>query len=975
MRNVQNRRVFKKLPLAVAVLGCLHAGAVFAQVQDPEDAEEQATTQEQPAKQSAVELDTITVTGSLIRRVEYDSVSPVQVITADTSASVGQISTADFLQKSSVAAGSTQFSNQFSGFVIEGGTGVQSLSLRGLGAQRTLVLLNGNRPGPAGTRGQVGAFDLNVIPSSILQRAEILKDGASSIYGSDAVAGVVNLITRKTVDRPELSFNIQAPFSDGGETYSVSGATGWNFDNGSIVLAGDYYIMHALQVGDRDYFSCGRDLLTDGNGNSVDRVDRSVTAGTDLGGCNNLYANTVFDLRTGARYIPSPDGVTIGPLPGYRPRRNGNYGPGNTGQAFYEDQLNFDFAGQQDIFSRQERKSVYAASDFSFGEVNWTTEWLYNQRSTEARRFRQFFPVIGGANAPAGFQYANDPTYTGPIGFARPVLPFRSDQDIEVDYYYVNTALDGYLPFRDWSWKVNASYSRSSGDYSALGIQASRSGDVTLSDDAPSVNYFDPGFLNGARMDELVDAIGAVHTGNTMYDQLVVGGVVTGELFNLPAGAVGAAFGVEYRDFSIDDQPSELSRGSDLWGQSSAQVTKGEDKVKEVFAELEIPLLKGLPAVESLTLNVSGRVFDYDSVAESDSVWKAGLGWQITPAVRLRATKGTSYRAPGLYELYLGDQTGFLSQVQIDPCINYFESTNDRIRANCAAAGIPDNYVGDPTSAVVFQGGGAGFLKPETSEAFTAGIIFTPAFAPISIALDYFEFEVKDQIATLDAGSILGGCYGAPVFPNNFCDLFIRNPGTDPTAPFKIEEVYATYLNINSQRTEGFDLLMRYEDDFSFGNLEVEGQFTYVSKDVEQLFDSAIASGFDTNNRRGEIGRPKLVGNLRTALKRGDFTYTWFMDYVDSTEALTVSPVVTPSYFGYVGALRDLKADSRVYHAASVRYEQADWSLLLGVRNLFGTEPPKVSAGAASRYGDVPAFATQYDWLGRTLFARLNYRF
>src|SRR5690606_4432324 len=208
---------------------------------------------------------------------------------------LGLVNPGEFLQKSSVAAGSTQINNQFGGFVVEGGTGVQTLSLRGLGANRTLVLLDGQRPGPAGTRGQVGAFDLNVIPSSRLQRVEIVKDGASSIYGSDAVAGVVNMITRKSVDRPELTFSTRAPFDGGGEVYTVSGATGWDFDNGSIVLAGEYYLQEALKLGDRDYFRCSEDLAyANQRGPRIDREDRSINAGTALGGCDGgLYANTV----------------------------------------------------------------------------------------------------------------------------------------------------------------------------------------------------------------------------------------------------------------------------------------------------------------------------------------------------------------------------------------------------------------------------------------------------------------------------------------------------------------------------------------------------------------------------------------------------------------------------------------------------------------------------------------------------------
>ena len=990
MRNTAKGLELRKLPLFVALASCLYGSAAMAQ-QPPAPAQDQAADQTKKAESKKDEtktLEKITVTGSLLKRLEYDTTSPVQVLSADVSADIGQINTAEFLQKSSVAAGSTQISNQFAGFVVEGGTGVQTISLRGLGAQRTAVLLNGQRPGPAGTRGQVLAFDLNVIPQSILQRAEIVKDGSSSIYGSDAIAGVVNLITRKDFNGWEFSINGRVPQHGGAETVSISLANGWNFSNGNIAAAAEYYIQEPLRFRDRDYLKCSQDLFTDASGKSIDREDRSITAGTELGGCpGNLYANTVIDAFTGVRYIPSPTGNTIGLIPGYRPRTNGRYGAGNTGQAYYEDQLNFDFFKEQQIIDRQERLSVFATSDFSFGDVNWTTDFLYNRRGTDTHRFRQFFPLTGGTTSISNtYKYTDGSSFSSPVpsGVAQPVLPFPSDQKVRIDYYYVRTGLDGLVGKTDtWTWAANASYTRSDGDYSNLAILKSRSGDIdpalraNTGGRAPLVNYFDPGFLNGTRMAELVSAVGSWETGNTVYDQLLINGTMTGELFNMPAGAVGAAIGAEYRRFSIDDQPSKAEASGDFWGQSSAVRTKGTDTVKEIFGEVEMPLLKGKPMFEALSLNLSARAFDYDSVKDSDSVWKVGLSWQIIPSVRLRATKGTSYRAPGLYELYLGDLSSFVGQASIDPCINYGTSNNDNIRKNCAAVGIGPDFPGGTSSATVFSQGGAGVVKPESSKAFTAGIVLTPTVWPISVALDYFNYQVNNEIAQLTAGTILGGCYGADVFPNDFCNLFVRNPSTHPTAPNKIESVFQKYVNVNQQQVRGYDLLTRFDKDFSFGKLEVEGQATYVMEDFEEFFSSSAASGFTSTNRNGAIGRPKLTANLRTALKRGDWSYTWFMNYVDQTQALTLSETLPPgsTYNGYVGAHRDIVAEDRLYHTVSVRYNQPKWSVLFGVQNLLDAKPPTISSGVATRYGNVPAFATQYDLLGRSFFTRMDFKF
>lgn len=979
----------KKLPLFVAVLGCLYGTALAQEtVETTEDSAQVEQAEPEQARQPT-ELERIQVTGSLLRRVEYDSISPVQVITADTSTAVGMVDTAEFLQASSVAAGSTQISHQFAGFVVEGGTGVQTVSLRGLGAGRTAVLLNGHRPGPAGTRGQVLAFDLNVIPQSIVQRIEILKDGSSSIYGSDAVAGAVNVITRKDFDGAEFMVTGRAPFIGGGENFSVSLANGWNFDTGNIAVAAEYFQHEPLRYGDRDYLRCSEDLIWDANGNRIDRADRSILAGTRWAGCNNLLQNAVDDAITGVRYVPDPNGNTIGLIPGYVPTVITNMlHPDGAG---HNQVLNSPLWDDMYVIDRQERMNLFGTASFSLGSINWDTEVLANRRTTETSRMRQFFPLIGGATSPLpAYTYTDNPDFVAPVpgGIARPIMPFPSKQEVEVDYFYVNTGLDGLIGGTDsWAWAGNVSYSRSSGDYNVLSILKSLSGDADPSlapwvqGRAPTFDYFQPCALNGECMDELTQAIGRWHQGNTIYEQIVVNAMVTGELFQMPAGPVAAALGTEFREFSINDQPSELEQTSELWGQSSAVVTKGRDKVHEVFTEIEFPLLSGMTGAEDVRLNVSGRWFDYDVIDESDYVWKAGLSWQLVPSVRLRATKGTSYRAPGLYEMFLGDQTSFVGQTAIDPCIRWGESNNPTLRENCAAAGIPDDYAatgGSGSSAEQFTGGAGASLNPETSTALTAGIIWTPDFMPISVAVDYFEYEVRDQITQLTAAAIMQGCYTAQVYPNNFCTMFQRNSPTHPTAPNKIEEVQSTYVNINNQRVRGYDLLVRYEDEFAIGTLEVEGQFTYMTEDFARLFAPGAGDGFLTNERNGDISRPKLVGNVRIGLTRNDWSYMWGMDYVGGTRALDVADHIV--YQMPAGsdpnAFRDVWAESRLYHHLSLRYEQPKWSMLVGVRNVLDAKPPSISTGTGdSRYGNTPAFATQYDLYGRSLFARYTYKF
>ncbi|MBS0556513.1 MAG: TonB-dependent receptor [Proteobacteria bacterium] len=953
-----------------------------SQAQDKPAATQDAATSsksdadKKKSKEEPSTLQGITVTGSLLNRPEYQTTSPVQVVNLDADVAAGQFTTADFLQSTAVAAGSTQINNQFGGFVIEGGTGVQTVNLRGLGSNRTLILLDGQRPGPAGTRGQVGSFDLNVIPQVILQRAEIVKDGSSSIYGSDAVAGVVNLITKKRLDHTETTFMESVPEHGGGQQYLASIGTGWNFENGNISLAAQIDRQEALKRGQRDFLNCTQDYVFGTNGQRIDRADHSITAGTPLSGCNNLYANTViYYWGANNRFVPSVDGSTQGPFPGYHLRPYPTKTYANSPQAYYEDQLNFPFYGNTYAIDQQQRSSIYGSSNFNFGSVNWDTQWLYNHRETNHLQYRQFFPIVYAAQA-AGWVDPLKPSNASKPPYFEPIMPFPFASSAEVDYFYGASKLSGgFTATGSWSWEVNATYSRSNGDYKFQSINLANSGDLSNPGnelDNPLINYFEPCVLNGQCMNKLVNAVGQTSSGNTVYTQATINALANGNLFDLPAGSVSAAFGAEYRHTSIDDKPPPAS-----WGLTGATQTKGSDNVHEIFGEIGVPLLEGLPGVESLNVDLSARQFKYASVGDSSHVWKYGLNWQILPSFRARGTIGTSYRAPGLYELYLGNQSGFLSQASIDPCINWSDSNNDFLKKNCAAAGIPGDYAasGNP-SATSYQGGGKGFLKPETSRAKSAGLVWSPTFANLNVAVDYFDYFIRGEIDTLGASDILFGCYGTPVYPNAFCNLFNRKPNSDPANPNMITDVHATYININSERNRGYDLQLNYNRDFSFGKLSADAQLTYTISDTQQLFDSSEASGFSSSEFVGYIGRPHMVGVFDASLERGNWTYYWQGLYTSPTSNHDLSSTFT--YQGYPNAGRVIRAGWQLRHTVSAKYDAGKWSILFGIRNLFDQNPPKVSPGAdtfAGVVGTTPLGGSQYDWFGRTYFARLNVSF
>ena len=971
-----------------AALGALIAAAspALAQVADQTASQPVETTQ--PPEAAEDDGDRVIITGSRIPRDAFTSTAPIQVITAEASTLEGLVDTAEILQGSSIAQGSTQFNNSFGNFVIEGGPGINSVSLRGLGAQRSLVLLNNHRPGPAGVRGQVGAFDLNVLPDSIISRVEILKDGASSIYGSDAVAGVVNIITRTSVDAPELTVQYNATEQGGGNTLQASGAIGFDLFGGQLMLAAEYEDRDPLKLSDRKNLACAQDLAYDATtGQRIDRIDRSILAGSALAGCDNLYHNTVVDAVSGLRYVPSPNGVTVGPIAGYRPRNNRTFLNSPDGTAYYEDVLNSPKFGEGYAISGVERLSLYGKADFTILDgIEWTTEVLINRREFEHKAWRQFFPQIASANG-----YDVPGPYTAGPGFAlhpagfrltQPVTIWPADQGATVDYYYVRTGLEGDFFMPGWTWSLNASTSLSDGEYTSQQIQNETAGDwnfVSPSDGlyhGPTYNPFDPAFLSGNWSDATFDLLNAVSVGTTTYEQTTVQGVVAGDLLELPAGPLGLAVGAEWRTFEIDDTPDIREQNAEFWNSSSALVTRGEDTVAEAFVETNIPLLRGLPFIEELTLDGSARVFEYDSYG-SDSVWKAGLNWQVTPSVRIRGTQGTSYRAPALYELFLGNLTSFQVQTLIDPCIDWGNSTNQNLRTNCAAEGIPANYTGlGGSSALITTGGGAGVLEAETSEARTLGFIWTPDFIDLSIAIDYFDIEVKNQVAQLGPGAILGGCYGSPVYPNAFCDLFSRNPGNAPTDAFHITTVNDSYLNVNNQSSRGVDITVRYEHEFDFGDLTVEVSATNTIEDVVNLFDPNLSSGFATNDFNGSIGDPEWVGDASIRLDAGDYTYSWFVDYVGPTDNEVFFPELTApgGYFGRTARLTN-STDHWLSHDVSMRWRDDRVSITGGISNVFNAQPPVISDQGGQRLQNYALAATQFDLRGRTFFVRLGYDF
>ncbi|MDO1558632.1 TonB-dependent receptor [Brevundimonas sp. 2R-24] len=1046
-------RDFKKLLLggaAVVTLAAVAGAPVSAMAQ----AQPQTANQDDEDEDEATEVEAVTVTGSRIRRNEFNSAAPVTVITSEQATLEGIVDTAELLQQSSVASGSFQNNNTLTGFVGTGGGGTQSVSLRGLGAQRTLSLINGKRAGPAGTRGTVQAFDLNVLPQSMIERVEILNDSASSVYGSDAIAGVINYITRRDLDGFQFDAYANVPAQEGGEQYRVSGTWGATFDRGNFAVGFDYFAQEPLRRGQRDYLDCAEDYYTSVQDPAGDRVDL-IDPFTGEYKCFGLFAGVLranagggtmdfFYPVAGRTYATPQQGASVWIANMVRQGRggfpatfaHGNYQFGSNGEG------PFDFYGRASLIGEVDRYTVFSNFNYDLTPgMELYGEFMHNKRRSSQEGARQFFPTTS-----AFIPTAQRPDNGLPFSAATilPIIPMTSTQIQNVDYTRAVVGIRGDFSLgflRNWGYDIYGQWARSEGEYrNPDALYADRVAAVTGVDPAVTTltsadacyqtdgTFFDnlsnydcsdlPGGVRWTTQDVLEGRFSDAErnflmfeaVGNTEYTHQYVEAVFSGDLFELPAGPMAAAVGFHLRREELNDVPDEQVRLGNIWGSSSAGITAGEDTVREAFAELEVPLIRDVRFIDSLTANVSGRISDYDSYGRSDT-YKVGINWQINPSWRIRATRGTSFRAPSLYEQFLGNQTSFPTQAQIDPCIQWELNGNANIQQNCAAEGVPAGYTaaGNGSATAIAQGGAFLDIQAETGEASTIGVVWTPSFIDLNVAVDYFHIEISDEVTQYGTANILSQCYRSVAYPTDpLCALFTRDPVT-----FAILTVQNPYVNIAEQTNRGIDLSVRYGHEFGFGDLTIDGQFTWQLQDVSQLFpDSPVQ---DLNGSTYSYDGPDFSGNLNFRFDRGDWTLFWGVTMfgkasdlelyqaagLDETSAISryyrcsgdggVTFVDCPSVTGPTGTLlpgytipgaaaqdpnyvvNKMHNEFTATHTFSVRRNFGDWSVQAGVNNVFDEHPPAVSPYAGFRQGI--SQLGNYDYVGRRAFFRVSARF
>ena len=1047
-------KTFLKALLQTSAITAVAMGTAFAQ----------DTTSQVDDTIPEAEQDDVVVTGSRIRTDTFSSPVSIDVLTVEEAKIEGIADIAGLLQTATAAAGSSQVTSAVStAFVVNGGLGANTVGLRGLAANRTLDLINGRRAGPSGTRGSVSSFDLNSIPLVGVQRVDILKDGASSVYGSDAIAGVINYIT-DTSDNKEIDFYTEIPEEGGGEIFRGSATYGEVFDKGRFRITADYFKEKELARGDRDYLDCDENYsFTDASRTTradvIDpRTGNPQCSGTIWGqvwvydyGADNLapnprnillqydYGNNLGGIIPGIPATVDGSGITT-PAGWFQVEYDQSHVPNNAAWAGIDVSDNGPNAVTNLYSPIEQRDSVTPEVErFTFmfdGDYELTDsitaygEALFNRRTNYANGHKQFWTYQfgesaavfgGGANAnPISAGWTGDNTWYSPT----PIVE-HGDQETKIDYIRLVGGLKGEFgeggPLPGWNWDVYGQHSISDAEYTEQYVRGSSifpynfqtdvcsgnspddtitldSGEVVTVEGRPCVDVrwfnqdFLAGNLNEAERGFLLDE----DTGTTKFTQTTIEGFATGDVIDVPAGSISAALGVFYQRDDINDRPSDATlTGAEFFG-SQAGITTGVQSTKALFGEINIPLLEGKTLFERLSVNGSARYSEIESKNKDGRTirvdgfnYRLTGDWKLNSILRARGSYGTSFRAPGLFEQFLANESSSLRQNGNDPCIGYDTALSNgdilqQTADNCASIGIPGDYPGAPISGSVLLGGGFGFLKPETSKNFTVGAVITPDFADLSLAVDYFDIEINDQISTLNAGTIVRGCYASADFPNDpLCAFVSRGQDLsppDPTSPFRIANVNATFINIDRQRNSGLDFTGRYRTDTKWGPLSVSTQWSrQLTDEIDLLAESA------TRYLNGGLGEPKWTGlgsitfepkdNL---LFRYGFNYTGVQKTIrdfglnNETEELPDSDDFTVNQDGETVFLKsDLEAI--FYHNLSAQYSLDDsWTIRAGVNNVFDEHPPAASFGAAA--GNSPV-VSQYDLRGRRFFLNVSKKF
>ncbi|MXP00766.1 TonB-dependent receptor [Altererythrobacter xixiisoli] len=924
------------------------------------------SAQDAAAPAEAEEAAPIVVTGSRIVRDGNDAPTPVSVISAQEIANEAPANIADFVNTlPSVSGSQTAVSN--SGSLSNGASGVSALNLRSLGQNRTLILIDGKRSVSSTSTGLV---DVNTIPQALIERVEVVTGGASSAYGSDAVAGVVNFVLDKDFT------GIKADYEYGITTYgdipnhkmSLTAGTSFAGGRGHVILSGEYFTQEGVHSIDRAWnnngvFQINNPNYTATNGQPERLILSGVgssnfTPGGLITGCRNAagavsgcsLTNTYFG-NIGANGQASVNQLARGLV-------SGQWMVGGDYQV-----TSANHAGSNSLANDEDRISVFGRA--SFEVADWLT--VFGQASYNKFKGYSIYQQTPSVGVSIAVDNAFLPTQVRDQMIAQGLTSITmgtsnagitgsgADTGREVQRYVVGGEGRFSLFGRDIDWDVYYQHGKTKtretltdtwfnprmaamqdAVFDGEGNIVCRVNiDANLTNDLPGCVPINRIGVGGVTQ-EAKDFLFAIYPEREQY----IGQDVAGFNFSTPrlfegwAGPIALAFGAEYREESVDGYTDENQYSTTAtWLYGNFRVTKGSYNVKEAYAETIVPLYDGVE------FNGAFRVTDY-SISGTVSTWKAGLTWQPIDDIRFRGTVSRDIRAPNLSELF-------------DPGTARTNSVN-----------VPDGSGGLRAEEFIQNFTGNLNLKPEVAKTYGAGIVFTPTFLDgFAAAIDYFDIKVTDSIDSVSSQNTANLCFEQNV--QAFCDNIIYAAGSTTDITF----INQTYMNFASQHVKGYDFEASYRMALGAGKLSLRGLATYYLQNItdtgfEAPNDSAGTRSLPKLTYRAQIGYAFDSGFELNMIGRG------FSDMVidnDFIECTTACPATDP--INRTINENDVKGSLYFDFNANYSFEvgPSKARAFIAIRNLFDRDP--VLTGNGPDGNNTPAYPqtarSQFDTFGR----------
>jgi iron complex outermembrane recepter protein len=899
-------------------------------------------------------LQEVVVTGSRIIQSGANAQSPISIIDRAAIDRTGIASVGDLLQQ--VTASGKALNAKFNssgnfGYPADGGgigAGSAQVDLRNLNSKRVLVLVDGIRwVNESSASGVSGAADLNTIPLSIIDRIEVLEDGASAIYGSDAIAGVVNIITRKNFEGVEVNA-YHGEYSRGGATTDASLTIGGGGEKFHGVFVASYYDQESISSGKwsqsafpepKAGLAAGSSGVPQGRYTFCDPARPASTYGS----CTT--PDDWYDLTLN-------NGTTT-PV----------WNPANPSAGTYHDWSGadrFNFAPFNLLLTPSTRKSIFTNISYDLSDnVSIHAKALFNNRLSTNQAapepiFVGPFTGSGGIADNISISHLNpfnpfgiDLNAASNLGWVtrRPIEVGPRVFEQDVDTWYLDAGLEGSFGSTDrFHWDLNFVTSENNADQTFTNGYNVAKLKLALGDPAicAAVAGCTPLDLFGGQgrpfTQAMINFIRTTQIDSSKQKLQLISANVTGTMFDIGDRPAGFAVGAEHRKYVGEFAPDPLRQTGESQDSFAAPVSASYD-VNELYTEFSFPLF------ETLDASAAVRYSDYSTFG-SEVTGKAGLRWQPIKALAFRGTYSKGFRAPNLGELFGLTQFG---ATLVDPCgptghvvVSDADGLNTTpLETACRSQGVPSGFEQANTQITTFTGGNPD-LKPEKSDSYTFGIVHDATWAEgfsdrLTFELTYYKHKIDKGIQARDIQALINACLSSGGTDAALCAPFTRAASGNLNPPNNFLD------NLGSIETDGFDFKVDWKgNEMSWGTLSAGLQATRVNKfeavDTDGIF-SQRAVGIEVS----DSAIPKLQANLQLGWDKGDWGVSWSARYIDSVDEYCANAVITNVPGCSAGQVFNT-LDAAIYNDVQVAWKSAfgvdKLALSLGVQNIFNEEAP-----------------------------------